>query len=59
VLTGKLTVGDLWNMLPLDARVKTGTVTGRQLRAYLENELELVFSKDPWKLSGGWGPRAF
>lgn len=58
VLAGKLTVGDLWNMLPLDARVKTGTVSGRQLRDYLENELELVFSKDPWKLSGGWGPRA-
>jgi hypothetical protein len=23
----------------------------------MEHELELVFSKDPWKLSGGWGPR--
>ena len=24
----------------------------------MERELELVFSRDPWKLSGGWGPRA-
>ena len=51
-------MGDLWNMLPLDTRMKSGTVTGKQLRDYLENELELVFSQDPWKLSGGWGPRA-
>lgn len=58
VLPGPLTVADLWNMLPLDARMKSGTVSGRQLREYLENELELVFSRDAWKLSGGWGPRA-
>ena len=55
---GPITVGDLWNMLPLDTRMKSGTITGQQLRNYLEDELELVFSKDPWKLSGGWGPRA-
>jgi 2',3'-cyclic-nucleotide 2'-phosphodiesterase (5'-nucleotidase family) len=55
---GDLTVGDLWNLLPMDARVKTGWVTGRQLRAYLENELELVYSQDAEKLSGGWGPRS-
>jgi 2',3'-cyclic-nucleotide 2'-phosphodiesterase (5'-nucleotidase family) len=55
---GPVTVGDLWNLLPMDAGMKVGKVTGRQLREYLENELELVYSKDPWKLSGGWGPRA-
>lgn len=55
---GPITVGDLWNMLPLDTRMKSGTITGRQLRDYLESELELVFSKNAWKLSGGWGPRA-
>lgn len=55
---GQVTEGDLWDVLPLDARIKVGWVTGKQLRSYLENELELVYSKDPWKLSGGWGPRA-
>lgn len=55
---GPVTEGDVWNMLPLDARVKTGWITGAELRGYLERELELVFSADPWKLSGGWGPRA-
>ena len=53
-----VTEADLWNLLPMDARMKTGWVTGKELKAYLENELELVFSKNPWKLNGGWGPRA-
>jgi sulfur-oxidizing protein SoxB len=55
---GPITEGDLWKILPLDARMKRGFITGKELHAYLENELELVFSPDPWKLSGGWGPRA-
>ncbi len=55
---GSLTVGDLWQLLPLDSRIKVGWITGKQLRDYMEQELELVFAKDPWKLSGGWGPRA-
>ena len=54
---GPLTEGDLWSLLPLDARMKVGWVTGKELRAYLEHELMLVFSSDPWRLSGGWGPR--
>lgn len=53
-----MTEADLWNLLPLDARLKTGWVTGEELKAYLETELELVFSKNPWKLNGGWGVRA-
>ena len=55
---GPITEGDLWKILPLDARMKKAWVTGKELRTYLESELELVFSPDPWKLSGGWGPRA-
>lgn len=54
---GPITEGQLWDLLPMDGKLKRGLVTGRQLRAYLERELELVFSNDPWKLSGGWGPR--
>lgn len=53
-----LTEADLWNLLPMDARMKTGWITGQELKAHLERELELVFSKDPWKLNGGWGIRA-
>lgn len=57
VVPGAFTEGDLWNLLPLDARMKKGWVTGKEFQSYLERELELVFSKDAWKLSGGWGPR--
>ena len=53
-----LTEADLWNLLPMDARMKAGWVTGAELRAYVEKELELVFSKNPWTLNGGWGVRA-
>jgi 2',3'-cyclic-nucleotide 2'-phosphodiesterase (5'-nucleotidase family) len=53
-----VTEADLWNLLPMEARMKVGWITGKELKAYLENELELVFSHNPWKLNGGWGPRA-
>ena len=53
-----MTEADLWNLLPMEARMKVGWITGKELKAYLENELELVFSHNPWKLNGGWGPRA-
>lgn len=53
-----VTEADLWNLLPMDARMKRGWVTGKELREYLENELEMVYSKSPFKLNGGWGPRA-
>lgn len=58
IVEGSLTKADLWNLLPLDTRMKKGWITGEELKAYLERELELVFSRDARKLSGGWGPRA-
>lgn len=57
VQPGPVRQADMWDLLPMDARVKVGWVTGAELRAYLENELELVYSQTPSKLSGGWGPR--
>lgn len=57
IAPGPITEGELWNVLPLDAKLKVGTITGKQLWDYLEAEMELVFSKHPHKLSGGWGPR--
>ncbi len=58
IAAGAVTEADLWNLLPMDARIKTGWVTGQELKLYLERELEMVFARDPWRLSGGWGPRA-
>jgi S-sulfosulfanyl-L-cysteine sulfohydrolase len=53
-----ITESDLWNLLPMDARMKRGWITGKELRDYLEKELEMVYSKSPLTLNGGWGPRA-
>jgi S-sulfosulfanyl-L-cysteine sulfohydrolase len=57
IATGPITEADLWNMLPFDAKLKVGHVSGKLLEGYLENEMELVFARDPFSLSGGWGPR--
>ena len=58
VLPQKVTEADLWNLLPMDARMKSGWVTGKELKDYLERELEMVYAISPLKLNGGWGPRA-
>jgi hypothetical protein len=39
----------------MDARMKRGWITGKELGDYLERELEMVYSKTPFKLNGGWG----
>lgn len=44
----------LWCMLPVNSKVKTGTVTGQQIINWLEKELENTFAKDPAKRFGGW-----
>jgi S-sulfosulfanyl-L-cysteine sulfohydrolase len=54
---GPITQADVWNILPLDATLKAGRVTGSQMHEYLEREMELVYAKDTAKLSGGWGMR--
>jgi len=37
--------------------LKVGKVYGWQLKAFLEEELEHVFSRNPDRLFGGWLPR--
>ncbi|MBL0330555.1 MAG: 5'-nucleotidase C-terminal domain-containing protein [Bacteroidetes bacterium] len=44
----------LWNMLPVNSRVKTAEVTGTQILNWLESELENAFAKDATKRLGGW-----
>ncbi|MCP3062650.1 5'-nucleotidase C-terminal domain-containing protein [Myxococcus sp. K38C18041901] len=48
---------DLWNLFPVTNKLKTGKVSGRQLRAFWEQELENVFAKNPEHRFGGWLPR--
>lgn len=54
---GPIRESDLWNLFPIVTPLKTGKVTGEQLRAFWERELENVFAADPSKRFGGWVPR--
>lgn len=49
-----ITEGYIFDMLPVDATVRTAKVTGAQLLSWLEKELNNVFSKDASKRFGGW-----
>lgn len=50
----EITVDNLWNMIPDDSEAKQGTITGKQLWDWMENELHNAFAKDPAKRFGGW-----
>lgn len=49
-----ITNGYIYDMLPVDSTVRTGKVTGKQLKDWLEKELNNVFAKDASKRFGGW-----
>ena len=49
-----ITEGFLFDMLPVDATVRTASVTGAELLTWLEKELNNVFAKDAAKRFGGW-----
>ena len=54
--TGNIPVtnGFIYDMLPVDSTIRTGKVTGRQIKNWLEKELNNVFAKDASKRFGGW-----
>lgn len=52
--TANITKEFLWNMLPVNSEIKTGVVTGSQIREWLEKELQNAFAKTPSKRFGGW-----
>ena len=49
-----ITNGYIFDMLPVDSTVRTGVVTGTQIKEWLEKELNNVFAKDASKRFGGW-----
>lgn len=50
----EITEGYIFDMLPVDSQVRTAIVTGKQIREWLEKELQNVFAKDASKRFGGW-----
>jgi sulfur-oxidizing protein SoxB len=55
-LSGNIPVtnGYIYDMLPVDSYIRTGKITGKQLKLWLEKELNNVFAKDASKRFGGW-----
>ncbi|MCK9403651.1 MAG: bifunctional metallophosphatase/5'-nucleotidase [Chitinophagaceae bacterium] len=49
-----ITDGFIFDMLPVDSTVRTGTVIGLQIKEWLENELNNVFAKNASERFGGW-----
>ena len=54
---GLITVNDLWNMVPEDPPVSTVEITGREMRAMMEENLERTFARDPYEQMGGYVKR--
>ncbi len=57
VIPGKITLNDLYNIIPMNPPVSTVELTGEELRAMLEENLERTFSCDPYKQMGGYVKR--
>lgn len=49
-----ITRGDIWNMLPVNEKVKIGKASGEQIKNWLEKELHNVFAEKASERFGGW-----
>jgi sulfur-oxidizing protein SoxB len=49
-----ITEGYIYDMLPVDSAVRTAKVTGKQIREWLEKELNNVFAENAAERFGGW-----
>lgn len=49
-----ITNGFIYDMLPVDSTIRTGKVNGKQIKEWLEKELNNVFAADASKRFGGW-----
>ena len=49
-----ITNGYIYDMFPVDSTVRTGMVSGKQIKEWLENEMHNVFAKDASERFGGW-----
>ncbi len=54
VLSGKVTIEDIYRFFPVVQKIAVGETTAGELRAQIENNLTDVFSKNIFKQWGGW-----
>ena len=54
---GPVTVGDIWQIIPVNPPVSVCDVTGREVWDMMEMNLERTFSRDPYRQMGGYVKR--
>jgi sulfur-oxidizing protein SoxB len=54
---GPLTMNDLWNIIPTNPPISRCEITGEELWAMMEENLEHTFSCDPYQQMGGYVKR--
>ena len=57
IVPGQITMNDLYNMIPMNPHVSTVELTGEEIKAMLEENLERTFSCDPYQQMGGYVKR--
>lgn len=57
IVPGKITLNDLYNIIPMNPPVSTVELTGEEIKAMLEENLERTFSCDPYNQMGGYVKR--
>ena len=57
IIPGVITMNDLYNIIPMNPPVSTVEISGQELLAMLEENLERTFSCDPYLQMGGYVKR--
>jgi S-sulfosulfanyl-L-cysteine sulfohydrolase len=57
IVPGPVTLNDLWNIIPVNPLISLVELTGDEIRAMLEENLEHVFAHDPYRQMGGYVKR--
>ena len=58
IITGEVTVNDLYNMIPMNPPISTVELTGDEIVTMLEENLERTFARDPYGQMGGYVKRS-
>ena len=54
ILTGEITLNDIYNIIPVNPPVSTVELTGKEIWMMMEENLENTFSRDPFRQMGGY-----
>lgn len=57
IIPGMVTLNDLYNIIPMNPPISTVELTGEEIVAMLEENLERTFARDPYDQMGGYVKR--